>query len=175
MPSLLYTFCYGTDSSNSHPPPIMGRFTTRYRSMEQLDYITEDDIIMKKKWGGSILKNQVTDINKLESHTQRVFLHVTGMSCSSCVNNIESHMIKKPGQQYITCMVAMHDITGCYVGVHEVRVGLLAEKAEIVYDPILTNPDALTHHMHSLGFGAEILVGEAPTEHKLSLIVSHMI
>ena len=61
------------------------------------------------------------------------------------------------------------------VGVYEVRVGLLAEKAEIVYNPNLTDPNILATHVCDLGFGAELLEHEVPTEHKLDLIVSHTI
>ena len=68
-----------------------------------------------------------------------------------------------------------HGIIGCYAGVYEVRVGLLAEKAEIVYDPNLTDPTTLSFHVHSLGFGADLLEHEAPTEQKLNLIVSHTV
>ena len=54
-------------------------------------------------------------------------------------------------------------------------MGLLAEKAEIVYDPNLTDPTTLSFHMHSLGFGADLLEHEAPNEQKLNLIVSHTV
>lgn len=61
------------------------------------------------------------------------------------------------------------------VGVYEVRVGLLAEKAEVIYNPDLTDPNTLAEDIQNLGFGAEILVHEAPTEHKLDLIVSYIV
>jgi len=64
---------------------------------------------------------------------------------------------------------------GNYVGVHAVKVGLLAEKAEIAYNPDLTDLNTLTGYVHNLGFGAELLAHEAPTEHKLDLIVSRMV
>lgn len=54
-------------------------------------------------------------------------------------------------------------------------MGLLAEKAEIVYNPDLTDSNTLAGYICDLGFGAELLVHEAPTEHKLDLIVSHMV
>ena len=66
-------------------------------------------------------------------------------------------------------------LVATYVGVYDVRVGLLAEKAEIVYNPNLTDPDTLAKHIQDLGFGAELLVHEAPTEHRLDLIVSRTV
>lgn len=54
---------------------------------------------MMIKQSRSTTKDQVIDIKNSDTPSnQRVHLHVTGMSCVSCVNNIESNMIKKPGE-----------------------------------------------------------------------------
>jgi len=51
-------------------------------------------------------------------------------------------------------------------------VALLAEKADITYNPDITNPNTLAQYIEDLGFGTELLgIHEAPTEHKLDLIV----
>eukprot|EP00731_Ephydatia_muelleri_P035611 Em0141g2a len=65
-------------------------------------------------------------------------LKITGMSCSSCVAKIERHMKKKRG-------------------VLSIGVALLAEKAELTYNPKETNPDRLAEEVKELGFGVEIL------------------
>ena len=159
-----------TDSVESHPPAA-ARSHTECRSQDHSDCVIKDDIMVKvKKQSGSIIEDQVLNVKELDSSiADRAYLHVTGMSCASCVNSIETNVIKKPGEYpHYGCYV----ITGCYVGVYDVRVGLLAEKAEIVYNPNLTDPDTLVRHVQDLGFGAELLVHEAPTEHKLDLIVS---
>ena len=42
-------------------------------------------------------------------------------------------------------------------GVYNVTVGLLAQKAEVLYDPDETNEETLKNHIEALGFGASIL------------------
>ena len=74
--------------------------------------------------------------------------------------------------QNLSTSTIQYAIVAYCLGVYEIRVGLLAEKAEVVYDPIVTDPNTLIGYIQDLGFGAEILVHEAPTEHKLDLIVS---
>ena len=96
------------DASPS-PPPVMGQASTEYRSKGQLNDVIEDEIIMKKKkrQSGTIVEGQVIDNKELPiSVAQRTYLHITGMSCTSCVNNIETNMIKKLGKRP-TFMVAM--------------------------------------------------------------------
>ena len=52
-------------------------------------------------------------------------------------------------------------------------VALLAEKADIQYDPEDTDPDSIVQEIKSLGFGAELLSEtEGYQEGKLDLIVS---
>eukprot|EP00111_Clytia_hemisphaerica_P000292 TCONS_00000743-protein len=70
--------------------------------------------------------------------TKKSFFHVTGMSCSSCVGKIERELKKK-------------------TGVYNVTVGLLAQKAEVLYDPDETNEETLKNHIEALGFGASVL------------------
>ena len=49
---------------------------------------------------------------------------------------------------------------------------LLAEKADITYNPKITNPNTLVKYIQDIGFDAELLeMHEAPTEHRLDLIV----
>lgn len=88
------------DSSENCPPATTMHATTECRSPEQPDDIVEDNIMMKvkKRQSGSIIKDHVMDVKELDaSVAQRAYMHVTGMSCASCVNSIETNMIKKPG------------------------------------------------------------------------------
>ena len=66
----------------------------------------------------------------------------------------------------------MYVVSHCYTGVQQIKVALLAEKADITYNPDITNPNTLVQYIQDIGFGAELLgMHETPTEHKLDLIV----
>ena len=75
---------------------------------------------------------------------------------------------------YLALVALLYAVVACCLGVHEIRVGLLAEKAEVVYNPNVTDPDTLIGYIQDLGFDAQILVHEEPTEHRLDLIVSRI-
>ena len=171
---------FHSDVSES-PPPLNPRqpSTKMHKSQERpIDYIMEDKFIIKKSkkqdksYNNEEKEPLLIDMEKLEtSDSHRVYLHVTGMSCASCVNKIETSVIKKPGKYHI-----LHYVTSsnCYSGVQQIKVVLLAEKADITYNPDITNPNTLAQYIQDLGFGTELLgMHEAPTEHKLDLIVRH--
>ncbi|XP_067664088.1 copper-transporting ATPase 1-like isoform X2 [Haliotis asinina] len=64
-------------------------------------------------------------------------IHVEGMTCQSCVRNIESHIGQK-------------------LGVIEIRVSLADKEAFIIYDPKGTNPDKLRDDIDEMGFEASL-------------------
>jgi len=66
-----------------------------------------------------------------------VELAVRGMSCASCVSNIE---------------VGLVDLAG----VKSARVALIAEKASVVYDPAVVTPEAIADFVTELGYKASI-------------------
>ena len=86
-----------TDSAESHPAV---KSHTERRSQDHPDCVSKDDIIVKaKKQSGSIIEDQALDVKELDaSIAERAYVHVTGMSCASCVNSIETNVIKKPGE-----------------------------------------------------------------------------
>jgi copper chaperone CopZ len=65
-------------------------------------------------------------------------LHITGMTCSACVATIESILKGTPG-------------------VLDASVSLLACRAEVKFDPKITNENALKTAIDDIGFGAEII------------------
>ncbi|XP_047122861.1 copper-transporting ATPase 1 isoform X1 [Hydra vulgaris] len=66
------------------------------------------------------------------------FFHVSGMTCSSCVNKIEKEIKKKKGISYIA-------------------VGLLAQKAEVIYDKSLIDSNDVINYISDLGFPATFI------------------
>jgi len=93
-----------SDVSESPPPRQFS--TKKHKSQEKpVDYIMEDEFIVKKdkkqdkSYSNEEKEPLLIDMEKLEtSDNHRVYLRVTGMSCASCVNKIETSVIKKPGK-----------------------------------------------------------------------------
>ena len=52
-----------------------------------------------------------------------------------------------------------------------IRVGLLAEKADIKYNPSVTNPNDLVSSIKNLGFGASLVDTVNTSEGKIELMV----
>lgn len=68
----------------------------------------------------------------------KCYLKVMGMTCSSCVNLVETHLMKVEG-------------------VKSVLVALLAMKCEVVYDAAYIMPFQLAHRVEELGFQFEVI------------------
>lgn len=66
---------------------------------------------------------------------------ITGMSCASCVNAIESNL---------------KEISGVY----SISVNILEHKGKVVYDPSRVNASQLTQCINDLGYHAEVLDDE---------------
>ncbi|XP_068612695.1 copper-transporting ATPase 2 [Brachionichthys hirsutus] len=90
-----------------------------------------------------------------EVKAQRCFICVTGMTCASCVANIERNLLK-------------------HKGVATVLVSLMAGKAEVKYDPEVTNAAAVTRLIEDLGFGARLMEDDAVARGKLDLTITGM-
>ena len=55
-----------------------------------------------------------------------------------------------------------------------IRVGLLAEKADIRYNPLLTTPEDLVNSIKSLGFGASLIDTSDINDGKVELVVTYV-
>ena len=67
-----------------------------------------------------------------------VEIKISGMSSNACIRSLEDGLLKMTGVQTI-------------------RIALLAEKGEIVYDPKLANPRRIIDGISKLGYSGEIL------------------
>eukprot|EP00063_Salmo_salar_P033097 XP_014007932.1 PREDICTED: copper-transporting ATPase 2-like [Salmo salar] len=85
-----------------------------------------------------------------EGKVQKCFIRVTGMTCASCVANIERNLVK-------------------HRGVISVLVALMAGKAEVKYDPGIVDAKRITQLIEGLGFGATLIEDNAVMDGKLDL------
>ncbi|XP_054851978.1 copper-transporting ATPase 1 [Eublepharis macularius] len=94
--------------------------------------------------------------NKQESkEPSKCFIQVTGMTCASCVANIERNLKRENG-------------------IHSVLVALMAGKAEVRYDPSIIQPSVVAELIRELGFGATVLENYDEGDGILELVVRGM-
>uniref|UniRef100_A0A8B9LS10 Copper-transporting ATPase 2 n=1 Tax=Astyanax mexicanus TaxID=7994 RepID=A0A8B9LS10_ASTMX len=86
---------------------------------------------------------------------RKCFVCVTGMTCASCVSNIERTLLK-------------------HKGIKSVLVALMAGKAEIKYDPEDLDPAQIVKLISGLGFGASLVEEGAINDGVLDLSVTGM-
>ncbi|XP_063808021.1 copper-transporting ATPase 2 isoform X2 [Pseudophryne corroboree] len=93
----------------------------------------------------------------LRDHTagQKCILQVTGMTCASCVSNIERNLKKKDG-------------------IISVLVALMAGKAEVKYIADRIEPSEIAQLIENLGFGAVVLEDCTATDGSVELVITGM-
>ncbi|KNC81995.1 hypothetical protein SARC_05708 [Sphaeroforma arctica JP610] len=106
-----------------------------------------DSLALKRASSDSL---SMRKMRSLMSGTSTSIFKVTGMTCASCVANIERAVQKHPG-------------------VVKVTVGLLSEKAEVEYDATLTSPAEICAKICAIGFGAVALEDKDPGECVLTI------
>uniref|UniRef100_A0A3B3CM45 HMA domain-containing protein n=1 Tax=Oryzias melastigma TaxID=30732 RepID=A0A3B3CM45_ORYME len=95
---------------------------------------------------------------KTPTHTSvclKCFVLVAGMTCASCVANIEKH----------ACLT----VSVWPAGIISVLVSLMAGKAEVKYDPGVLSAPAVAQLIQELGFGAKVMEDNAGEQGKLDL------
>uniref|UniRef100_A0A4W6DFL8 Copper-transporting ATPase 2 n=1 Tax=Lates calcarifer TaxID=8187 RepID=A0A4W6DFL8_LATCA len=93
--------------------------------------------------------------NPPDIKVQKCFICVMGMTCASCVANIERNLLK-------------------HKGIISVLVSLMAGKAEVKYDTEIIDAAAVTQLIEDLGFGAKLMEDNAVTHGKLDLSITGM-
>ncbi|XP_037383151.1 copper-transporting ATPase 2 isoform X2 [Talpa occidentalis] len=86
---------------------------------------------------------------------QKCFLQITGMTCASCVSNIERSLQKE-------------------AGILSVLVALMAGKAEVKYNPEVIQPLEIAQLIQDLGFDASVMEDYAGSDGDLELIITGM-
>ncbi|XP_075055167.1 copper-transporting ATPase 2 isoform X2 [Mixophyes fleayi] len=109
------------------------------------DYIL--DVLPKKPDPDIPLRDNTT--------AQKCVLQITGMTCASCVSNIERNLKKKDG-------------------IISVLVALMAGKAEVKYIANIIEPSEIAQLIENLGFGAVVLDGCTATHGSIELVIIGM-
>lgn len=86
------------------------------------------------------------------------FVHVEGMTCTSCVDSIERGLSKVTGNNPNTADIYLFkNFIIEFLGIHSVLVALLAQRAEVKYDPEYLLPTQIVNQINDLGFRAQLL------------------
>uniref|UniRef100_A0A8C0XLN3 HMA domain-containing protein n=1 Tax=Castor canadensis TaxID=51338 RepID=A0A8C0XLN3_CASCN len=94
--------------------------------------------------------------NKEEAKTSsKCYIQVTGMTCASCVANIERNLRREEG-------------------IYSVLVALMAGKAEVRYNPTALQPPLIAEFIRELGFGATVIENADEGDGVLELVVRGM-
>ncbi|CAF3380861.1 unnamed protein product [Rotaria sp. Silwood1] len=115
-------------SSAPHPKTTMDNNST-----------IEDRVIPKQsKSNERASRNSQLSSNDDENELETCYFTVLGMTCASCVDSIQRNLSKVEG-------------------IHSVLVALLAQRAEVKYDPAHLLPTQIAGLINNLGFQAEVL------------------
>uniref|UniRef100_A0A7N5ZZY5 Copper-transporting ATPase 2 n=1 Tax=Anabas testudineus TaxID=64144 RepID=A0A7N5ZZY5_ANATE len=124
-------------------------------SLEDANMITMVFITKFSNGTGSQTTSASPDPNAHDAKVQKCFISVMGMTCASCVSNIERNLLK-------------------HRGIISVLVSLMAGKAEVKYDSSIIDAAAVTKLIEDLGFGAKLIDDNAVTHGKLDLTITGM-
>uniref|UniRef100_A0A7N6BW16 P-type Cu(+) transporter n=1 Tax=Anabas testudineus TaxID=64144 RepID=A0A7N6BW16_ANATE len=85
----------------------------------------------------------------------KCYIQIGGMTCASCVANIERNLKNEPG-------------------IYSVLVALMASKAEVRYNPEVTEPMKIAECVKELGFTASVMENYEGSDGNLELVVRGM-
>ncbi|KAG8448220.1 hypothetical protein GDO86_015351 [Hymenochirus boettgeri] len=122
------------------------------------EYTTENS--QKSTYQSSLLKECYSKETPAHSKAEnrvvhKCFIQVNGMTCASCVANIERNLRKEEG-------------------IYSVLVALMAGKAEVRYNPEVIHPSGIAELIQELGFEATVLENYDDGTGTLELVVRGM-
>ncbi|KOX72672.1 Copper-transporting ATPase 1 [Melipona quadrifasciata] len=103
----------------------------------------------------SLPMNGGGDVKGPRDQTAKCFLHITGMTCASCVVAIEKHCKK-------------------LYGVNNILVALMAAKAEVTFDPEKIRAVDIASSISELGFPATLIEEPGTGEGEIELKITGM-
>ncbi|XP_067841972.1 copper-transporting ATPase 2-like [Heptranchias perlo] len=141
-----------TDPSSHSTPTKKELSAERKNKMKNNSIFPSSDYILEFLPPKS---NSDVQNNEVRSTTEKCFLQVTGMTCTSCVANIERNLQREEG-------------------IHSVLVALMAGKAEVKYNSDIIQPTDIAGLIKDLGFGATVIEDNVCSAGKLELIITGM-
>uniref|UniRef100_A0A3P8TSD7 P-type Cu(+) transporter n=1 Tax=Amphiprion percula TaxID=161767 RepID=A0A3P8TSD7_AMPPE len=109
---------------------------------------------IKSKELDSDLHKEATQGRNSEVHS-KCYIQIGGMTCASCVSNIERNLKNEPG-------------------IYSVLVALMASKAEVRYNPDVIDPMKIAECVRELGFTASVMEDYEGSDGNLELVVRGM-
>ncbi|XP_026137016.1 copper-transporting ATPase 1 [Carassius auratus] len=104
----------------------------------------------------SLKENEAeSDAEPSTNTVSKCFIQIGGMTCASCVANIERNLKNEHG-------------------VHSVLVALMASKAEVRYSPSVIDPQRIAEFIRELGFTASVMEDYDGSDGTLELVVRGM-
>jgi Cu+-exporting ATPase len=117
----------------------------------------EDEIeIRQRKSTKKVNINSSLSIKDNKTEFKTCYFNVLGMTCASCVDNIQRNLSKIEGYSFILNLIFILN-KFLKIGIHLVLVALLSQRAEVKYDPSYILPSQIAGFINNLGFQAEIL------------------
>lgn len=102
----------------------------------------------------------------------RCVISVQGMTCASCVANIERNIGKVDGKNASYPAVFQVSEQVLFLGVARILVALIAGKADVLYDPSIIMPHQIANKIKDLGYDAKVIDNAVATDGKLEVVVS---
>uniref|UniRef100_A0A0B7B2G7 P-type Cu(+) transporter n=2 Tax=Arion vulgaris TaxID=1028688 RepID=A0A0B7B2G7_9EUPU len=99
--------------------------------------------------------NNSTKEESGNTDNEKCYIQILGMTCASCVATIEKNVKKLEG-------------------VNNIMVSLMAQKAEVVYDPAYILPSQIANKIEDLGFNASVMEGEVAGQGTVDLTITGM-
>ncbi|XP_038867916.1 copper-transporting ATPase 1-like [Salvelinus namaycush] len=99
--------------------------------------------------------NAAQRVKELPDTLAKCFIQIGGMTCASCVANIERNLRNKHG-------------------IYSVLVALMASKAEVRYNPEVMDPLKIAEYVRELGFTASVMENYEGSDGSLELVVRGM-
>lgn len=121
--------------------------------------LPESNVNLSKSQSLALMKDVHNDIHKENTcnkdASSKCYIQIGGMTCASCVANIERNLKNEPG-------------------IFSVLVALMASKAEVRYSPEVTDPMKIAECIKELGFTASVMENYEGSDGNLELVVRGM-